>query len=95
MCLTSMSSESFFSSSAKEHNNVTPRSSLTSIGVPWRMWHRGVPNAYSIRTSYQVQSNLKYYSMLRSLVTSNGIPWRMQHRGSAKCLFYGDLLPSV
>ena len=45
------------------------------------MWHRGVPNAYSMVTSYQVPNSSKYYSTPTSLLMGIGIPWHMWHRG--------------
>ena len=84
--LVSMRSELFFPGFfsyqvPKNTNSVMPRSSLMSIGIPWHMRHRGVPNTYSTVTSYQVPSSSKYYSMPRSLLVGIGIPWYMRHRG--------------
>ena len=42
------------------------------------MRHQAVPNAYSMATSYQVPSSLKYYLMLRNFLTGIGIPWHMR-----------------
>ena len=79
----------------KNKNTETPRSSLTSIGIPYRTRCRAVLNAYSMVTSYQVPSSLKYYSMPRSVLNGYWHCLAYAALGSAKCFFCGVFLWSV
>ena len=54
---------------------------MTSLGVAWLIRRSGVPNGYSMVSSYQVPTSLKYYSTPTSFLACIGVTWLIRHRG--------------
>ena len=60
-----------------------------SLGVAWLIWHRGVPNGYSMASSYQVPTSLKYYLTPMSFLASIGFSSCMQCMGVQMLILRG------